>query len=111
MRVDITTPATDAPTSFAISPNGRSLVFVAYDEGRARLWLRPLDATTAKPLAGTEGANYPFWSPDSRALGFFVDGKLKRIDISGGLPQTLAGAPSGRGGTWNADGLIVFAPT
>jgi len=111
MRVDITTPSTDAPTSFAISPDGRRLVFVAYDGGRARLWMRPLDATTAQPLAGTEGAIYPFWSADSRALGFFADGKLKRIDISGGLPQTLASAPGGRGGTWNADGLILFAPT
>ena len=111
MRVDITTPSTDAPTSFAISPNGRRLVFVAYDQGQARLWLRPLDATTAQPLAGTEGAMYPFWSPDSRAVGFFADGKLKRLDISGGLPQILASAPGGRGGTWNPDGLIVFAPT
>ncbi|HEY7185468.1 MAG TPA: protein kinase [Vicinamibacterales bacterium] len=111
MRVDIITPSTDAPTSFAISPDGRRLVFVAYDQGQARLWLRPLDATTAQPLAGTEGATYPFWSPDSRALGFFADGKLKRIDVRGGLPQTLASAPSGRGGTWNPDGLIVFAPT
>ena len=84
---------------------------MAYDEGRARLWLRSLDATTAQPLAGTEGAIYPFWSPDSSALGFFADGKLKRIDISGGLPQTLATAPGGRGGTWNPDGVIVFAPT
>ena len=111
MRVDITTPATDAPMSFAISPDGRSLAFVAYDEGLARLWVRPLDATTAQPLAGTQGATYPFWSPDSSALGFFADGKLKRIDISGGLPQTVATAPAGRGGTWNADGVIVFAPT
>jgi serine/threonine protein kinase/Tol biopolymer transport system component len=111
MRVDITTPSTDAPTSFAISPDGRRLVFVAYDQGQARLWLRPLDATTAQPLAGTEGAMYPFWSPDSRALGFFADGKLKRVDIRGGLPETLASAPGGRGGTWNHHGLIVFAPT
>ena len=111
LRVDITTPSTDAQTSFAISPSGRSLVFVAYDEGRARLWLRPLDAPTARPLAGTEGAIYPFWSADGRAVGYFADGKLKRIDISGGLPQTLANAPGGRGGTWNQDGVIVFAPT
>jgi Tol biopolymer transport system component len=111
MRVDIITPSTDAPTSFAISPDGRRLVFVAYDQGQARLWLRPLDATAARPLAGTDGAMYPFWSPDSRALGFFADGKLKRIDIRGGLPQTLANAQGGRGGTWGPDGLIVFAPT
>jgi eukaryotic-like serine/threonine-protein kinase len=111
MRVDITTHSTDAPTSFAISPDGRRLVFVAYDQGQPRLWLRPLDATTAQPLAGTEGAMYPFWSPDSRALGFFADSKLKRIDIRGGSPQILASAPGGRGGTWNTDGLIVFAST
>ena len=111
MRVDIATPATDAPMSFAISPNGRTLAFVAYDEGLARLWVRPLDATTAHPLAGTEGAAYPFWSADNTALGFFADGKLKRVDVSGGVPQTLAMAPSSRGGTWNADGTIVFAPT
>jgi len=111
LRVEITTPSTDAPTSFAISPDGRRLVFVAYDQGQARLLLRPLDATTAQPLAGTEGATYPFWSPDSRTLGFFADGKLKRIDIRGGLAQTLASAPGGRGGTWNPDGRIVFAPT
>jgi Tol biopolymer transport system component len=111
MRVDIATPATDAPMSFAISPDGRSLVFVAYDEGLARLWVRPLDATTARPLAGTEGAAYPFWSADNSALGFFADGKLKRVDISGGVPQTLATAPSARGGTWNADGTIIFAAT
>jgi serine/threonine protein kinase len=111
MRVDITTPSTDAPTSFAISPDGRTLVFVAYDQGQARLWRRQLDAATAQPLEGTEGAMYPFWSPDSRALGFFADSQLKRIDIRGGLPETLASAPSGRGGTWNSDGLIVFAPT
>ena len=111
MRVDITTSSTDAPTSFAISPDGRKLVFVAYDQGQTRLWLRPLDAATAQPLAGTEGAMYPFWSPDSRALGFFADSKLKRIDIRGGVPQTLASAPAGRGGTWNSDGLIVFTPS
>jgi eukaryotic-like serine/threonine-protein kinase len=112
MRVDITTPSTDAPTSFAISPDGRALVFVAYDQGQSRLWLRPLDATTAQPLAGTEGAMYPFWSPDSRSIGFFADSKLKRIDIrGGGVPQTLASAQAGRGGTWNSDGLIVFAPS
>ena len=109
MRVDITIPTTNDPISFAISPDGRRLVFVASGDGQARLWLRPLDTTTAQPLAGTDGAIYPFWSPDSRELGFFADGKLKRIDIGGGSPQTLATAPSGFGGTWNPDGMILFA--
>ena len=65
---------------------------------------------TARPLAGTEGARYPFWAPDGRAIGFFADGKLKRIDLESGGLQVLADAPSGRGGTWNRDDVIVFAP-
>jgi len=109
VRVEITTPTRSDPISFAISPNGRTLVCVASDDGPARLWLRPLDATTAQPLAGTEGAIYPFWSPDSSALGFFADGKLKRIDLGGGLPQTLATVANGLGGTWSSDGTILFA--
>ena len=109
-RVDIVTPATADPISFALSPDGRQMVFVASGDGASRLWLRSLASTTAQPLAGTEGAAYPFWSPDSRSAGFFADAKLKRIDISGGAPQTLATAGAGRGGTWNADGIILFAP-
>jgi hypothetical protein len=68
-----------------------------------------LASITAQPLAGTEGAAYPFWSPDNRSIGFFADGTLKRLDI-GGVPQTLATAVP-RGGTWNADGVILFPPT
>ena len=71
-RVDIVTPATDRPTSFALSPDGRQIVFVASGDGASRLWLRSLATTTAQPLAGTEGATYPFWSPDSRSIGFFA---------------------------------------
>ena len=110
-RVDIVTPATDQPTDFALSPDGRQIVFVASGDGASRLWLRSLATTTAQPLAGTEGAQSPFWSPDSRAVGFFANGQLKRIDLNGGTPQTLAPASSGRGGTWNADGVILFTPT
>ena len=107
MRVDIVTPSSSDPVSFAISPDGRRLVFVASADGQPRLWLRPLDVVTAQPLAGTEGAFYPFWSPDSRSVGFFAGGKLKRVDIGGGLPQTLANA-IGLGGAWGPEGVILF---
>ena len=114
-RVDIVTPATDQPASFALSPDGRQIVFVASGDGASRLWLRSLATTTAQPLAGTEGAVFPFWSPDGRSIGFFAGGALKRRDVggdgAGGAPQTLAPASNGRGGTWNANGVIVFAPS
>jgi len=94
-----------------VSPDGRRLAFVASaSEGRNLLWVRPLDALSAQQLAGTEGAFHPFWSPDSRFLGFFADGKLKKIDAAGGPPITLCEAPMGRGGTWNLNGVIIFAP-
>lgn len=109
MRVEINTPPTSDPISFTISPDGRRLVFVATRDEQPHLWLRPLDAVTAEPLAGTEGASYPFWSPDSRSVAFFAGGKLKRLDIGSGLPQTLADAPVGLGGTWSAQGIILFA--
>ena len=73
--------------------------------------MRSLSATTAQPLAGTEGATWPFWSPDGRSIGFFVPGSLKRLDLGGGAPQTLAPVTRGRGGTWNTEGVIVFAPS
>src|SRR5207245_2494388 len=102
------TPPTGDPLSFAISPDGRRLVFSA-SEGKSQLWVRPLDSLAPQPLAGTDGASYPFWSPDSASVGFFADGKLKRIDIVGGAPQVLAVAPLARGGAWNRDGTILFA--
>jgi Tol biopolymer transport system component len=109
-RLDVVTPSTNDGFSFALSPDGRQLAFVANGERSSQLWLRPLDQTTAQPLAGTEGATFPFWAPDGRAVGFFADGKLKRINLTGGAVQVLADAPQSRGGTWNADGVIVFAP-
>ena len=109
-RLEIVTPATDYPTMFALSPDGRQIVFVARGDGVSRLWLRSLATTTAQPLAGTEGAVYPFWSPDGRSVGFMAGNALKRLDLGGGAPQTLAPVTSGAGATWNADGVLVFAP-
>jgi hypothetical protein len=111
IRVAIMVPAKSVPFEFALAPNGRHIVFVASADGRQRLWLRSLDSTTITPLAGTDDADYPFWSADSRSIGFFASGKLRRIDIAGGPQVTLADAPVGRGGSWNSDGTIVFSPT
>jgi dipeptidyl aminopeptidase/acylaminoacyl peptidase len=109
IRLEINTPPTTDPMSLAISPDGQKIVFVADSEGRPRLWLRSLDSVAARPLTGTDGVrNPPFWSPDSRSVGFFADGKLKRIDIDGGSVQTLANAPSGTSGAWSRDHMILF---
>jgi eukaryotic-like serine/threonine-protein kinase len=103
---------TGASAPIAISPDGQGVAFVALSaEGKALLWVRSLDTPTAQELPETEGASGPFWSPDSRSLGFFAGRKLKKIDVSGGPPITLCDAPDNRGGTWNRDGVIVFAPT
>src|SRR5262249_9363511 len=109
-RVEVNMPPTADPFSFAISPDGRRLVFVASMDSQSQLWVRPLDSPTAQPLAGTDGAAYPFWSPDSASVGFFADGKLKRIDSVGGAPNVLANAPFARGGSFNREGTVLFAP-
>jgi serine/threonine protein kinase len=111
LRFSVTTPETSQPLEIALSPDGHRLVFAARDSsGREFLWVRPLDVLTAQPLSGTEGASEPFWSPDSRFIGFFAKGKLKKIAVSGGGPETICDAESGRGGTWNQEGVILFAP-
>ena len=93
----------------ALSPDGRRLAFVAARRRAAsQLWIRPLDGVEAQPLPGTEGASFPFWSPDSRFIAFFAGGKLKKIDTTGGVPQVLCNSAAGRGGAWNPDGIIVF---
>src|SRR5215470_4397879 len=99
------------PAGFALSPDGLRMAYVATDSsGISLLWVRPLDSLQARPLSGTDGAGFPFWSPDSRSIGFFANGKLKKIEASGGPPLTLADAPLPRGGSWNQDGVILFAP-
>jgi Tol biopolymer transport system component len=96
----------------AVSPDGRMVVYAAIDAlGRRQLWLRRLSAVQAEALPGTANATFPFWAPDNRAVGFFADGKLKRIDLSAGSALTLCEAPSGRGGSWSAQGTILFTPS
>ena len=97
---------------FALSPDGRHLVYVATSEGHPRLWVRTLNALSARPLDGTEDASEPFWSPDSRSIAFFSQGKTKVVDLSGGLPVVRGeGASSGDtpGGAWAPDGTILIA--
>jgi Tol biopolymer transport system component len=101
-------------TSFgavSLSPDGLLLAFTAVDtEGVSRLFVRPLDTLSAKPLPGTEDAAFPFWAPSSNTLAFFARGKLRAIELSGGSPRIIADASDGRGGTWNRQGFIVFTP-
>jgi len=102
-------PASGPPV---LSPDGTQLAFTARDDkSKVLLYVRPLASSTAQPLPGTEDAMYPFWSPDSREIGFFVPGKLKKINANGGPPQTLCDSVSGRGGTWSSQGVIVFSPS
>jgi Tol biopolymer transport system component len=107
-RTEIATSATPDLLSFALSPDGTHVVFVASGDGTSRLWLRPLAATEARPLGGTEQASYPFWSPDSRSIAFFADGQLRRLDLADGAIRTLAVTAARRGGAWNQDGVILF---
>jgi Tol biopolymer transport system component/predicted Ser/Thr protein kinase len=106
-------PASEKQTLLnpTISPDGRRLVFAKRAGGKLQLWYRPLDSLTAQPL--TEKISFPvfsFWSPDSRYIGFFSDGKLKKMDISGGPAQPIADTTSPRGASWNRDGVIIFTP-
>ncbi|MGB6385313.1 MAG: protein kinase [Terriglobales bacterium] len=94
-----------------LSPDGASIAFVATAaDGNNTIWVRPMNALEAHALPGTEGATFPFWSPDSRSLGFFSGAKLKTIDLNGGSPFAVCDASFGRGGTWGSDGTILFSP-
>ncbi|MDQ3238812.1 MAG: protein kinase, partial [Actinomycetota bacterium] len=95
--------------SVAISPDGRLLAFTTGAEVSPGLYVRPLDSTTARLLPGTEGASFPFWSPDSRPFGFFTRGQLMRIEASGGPPTMLSEGGANRDGSWSKDGVILFA--
>src|SRR3984893_3755711 len=101
-----------AANDLALSPDGQILAMVAYSAQANNyvLWTYEIGGRQTNPLVGTQGASYPFWSPDGKFIGFFADGKLKKVDASGGRTQVLCDAPNGRGGAWNRDGVIVFTP-
>ena len=111
IKLTLTTPAhTTFPANVTISPDGQRVVFTATNtEGKRLLWVRPLDSLIAQPLVATDGARSPFWSPDSRFIGYFANLKLLKIEVSGGRPQTLCDVPENGGGTWSHDGVILFA--
>ena len=94
-----------------VSPDGRRVADVIDQDGRRGVWVRDLDSLTGRLLPGTDDARYPFWSPDSRTVAFFAGGKLKKIDVAGGPAVTVCDAANGRGGTWNQNDVIVFAPS
>jgi Tol biopolymer transport system component/tRNA A-37 threonylcarbamoyl transferase component Bud32 len=95
---------------FELSPNGRMLAIASIENGRQALWLRPLDSLQARLLPGTDGAELPFWSPDSAHVGFFADGRLMRVPIAGGTSSIIAQiGPGFRGASWNDEGTIVYA--
>ncbi|MCI0607297.1 protein kinase [bacterium] len=96
----------------AVSPDGKKIAFTASDESdHSHVYVRFLDKLEARKLTGTQDANQPFWSPDSRFIAFFANGKLKKVDISGAPPLTLCDAPIGRSGAWNKEGIILFSPS
>jgi len=109
-RYSITLPENSNIHSFALSPDGRTLVMAATVSGKRQLYLRPMDALQFQPMPFTEDATYPFWSPDNRYIGFFAQGKLKKVAVSGGPSLVLCDAPEGHGGAWNRDDVIVFSP-
>ena len=102
---------TGTATQVAVSPDGRNIVFVAGAQSAYQIWLRPVALLAARPIPGTEGGSFPFWSPDSRFIGFFAAGKLKKVQIAGGPPIVLCDAPAGRGGSWSRDNVILFTPS
>jgi dipeptidyl aminopeptidase/acylaminoacyl peptidase len=102
----------DGPVGGAfLSPDGRLIAFIGRVGRVTQLWVRPLDSLLARPLSGTEEVSFAFWSPDSRNLGFFAQGKLKRIAATGGPTQTLCDTESNRGASWSRNDIIVFART
>jgi eukaryotic-like serine/threonine-protein kinase len=110
-RMEFALPLEQDTSQVTVSPDGRMLAFVSPDPatGANVISVMPVGASEVTPLAGTEGATYPFWSPDDAYVAFFADGKLKKVPASGGVPQALAPASAGRGGSWGKQG-IIFTP-
>ncbi len=109
LKFSINPPEHASFENIANSPDGKWLAFTAATGGKDQLWMRALDTLMAQALSGTEGASHPFWSPDSRFVGFFAGGKLRKIELSGGPVQSLCDAAAPLGGAWNRDGVIIFA--
>ena len=114
VALTVETPGAVRGDGFALSPDGRQLAFIASDgKGNQALWLRPLASTTARMIPGTEQASFAFWSPDSRAVGFFTETQLKRVEVASGALQTIArttgatGLPNGA--SWSSSGVILFS--
>lgn len=108
---EIPTPSAPSPLHNSMSPSGSHIAAIVTSDKGAVLWVRPLERLNAQTVAGTENVLFPFWSPDGRFIGFFADGKLKKVDLLGAPPQTLSDAAAGHGGTWSQDDVIVLAPT
>ncbi|HEY7575099.1 MAG TPA: hypothetical protein VIB08_08045, partial [Thermoanaerobaculia bacterium] len=102
-------PFDDTPV-LEISRSGREVVFLSEGGGKRQVWIRTMDRLEPRPVAGTEGAYGPFLSPDARWVAFFADGKLKKVPVEGGVPVVVGDAPTNRGGVWQSDDTIVFAP-
>jgi serine/threonine protein kinase/Tol biopolymer transport system component len=111
-RLEFSIPLQEEMTHLALSADGHMLAFVSPDSvsGANKVRVQRIGSPTVTVLPGTDGASYPFWSPDDAYVGFFADGKLKKVALSGGTPQVLATATTGRGGTWGRRGVIVFSP-
>jgi predicted Ser/Thr protein kinase len=111
IRFEVAPPAgavLAAGPQLAVSPDGRSIAYAAMVGSRYVLFVRRLDSVVSRELPGTEAASFPFWSPDGRTVGFFADGKLKKVDLARGQPQPLADVPRSVGATWSKDGFILF---
>src|SRR5262245_21506803 len=103
--------AAERSGSLSLSPDGRQITFSVHSPtGDTSLWIRPVDSFEGHALPGTKSAMWPFWSPDGRYIGFFAEGKMKRIDLAGSPPIAICDAKDGRGGSWSRDGIILFAP-
>ena len=98
------------PNHYAISPDGSTLAFIAFDSTGNSLWVRRLGNYQPREIANTRGAGNPFWSPDGKQVGFFSDGKMRRIGLDGGGPQVICDAPKPHGASWGRQGVIVFSP-